>query len=57
MDPRRWPRSLDLEQYEVAFRQNAIDDTVLPNLTAEDLKDLGARILGHRRTADLRRMF
>jgi SAM (Sterile alpha motif) domain-containing protein len=34
---------LGLEQYEAAFRENAIDDTVLPNLTAEDLKDLGVR--------------
>jgi len=26
-----------------------IDDTVLPNLTAEDLKDLGVSIVGHHR--------
>ena len=26
-----------------------IDETVLPNLTAEDLKDLGVGIVGHRR--------
>jgi hypothetical protein len=32
-----------------AFRENEIDDTVLPNLTAEDLKDLGVSIVGHRR--------
>ena len=30
-----------LGQYEAAFRKNKIDETVLPNLTAEDLKDLG----------------
>ncbi|WP_354269754.1 SAM domain-containing protein [Bradyrhizobium japonicum] len=36
-----WLRRLGLEQYEAAFRENEIDDTVLPNLTAEDLKDLG----------------
>jgi SAM domain (Sterile alpha motif) len=42
-------RSLDLERYEAAFRENEIDDTVLPNLTAEDLKDLGVVIVGHRR--------
>ena len=34
-------RSLGLGQYEAAFRENEIDETVLPNLTAEDLKDLG----------------
>ena len=31
-----WLRNLGLEQYEAAFRDNAIDETVLPNLTAED---------------------
>jgi class 3 adenylate cyclase/tetratricopeptide (TPR) repeat protein len=49
MDVAGWLRSLGLEQYEEAFRENAIDDTVLPNLTAEDLKDLGVGIVGHRR--------
>src|SRR6476620_11864972 len=49
MDVAGWLRSLGLEQYEEAFRENAIDDTVLPRLTAEDLKDLGVRVVGHRR--------
>src|SRR5882757_10496224 len=49
MDVGGWLRSLGLEQYEAAFRENAIDDTVLPSLTAEDLKDLGVEIVGHRR--------
>src|SRR5215468_3828046 len=49
MDVGEWLRSLGLEQYEAAFRENAIDDTVLPSLTAEDLKDLGVGIVGHRR--------
>ena len=49
MDLGGWLRSLGLGQYEAAFRENAIDDTVLPNLTAEDLKDLGVDIVGHRR--------
>jgi len=44
-----WLRSLGLGQYEAAFRDNAIDETVLPKLTAEDLKDLGVSIVGHRR--------
>jgi class 3 adenylate cyclase len=44
-----WLRGLGLEQYEAAFRENEIDDTVLPNLTADDLKDLGVGIVGHRR--------
>ena len=49
MDIERWLRELGLEQYEVAFRENEIDDTVLPSLTAEDLKDLGVSLVGHRR--------
>src|SRR6266699_3537513 len=49
MDLGGWLRSLGLGQYEAAFRENAIDDTVLPNLTAEDLKDLGVTLVGHRR--------
>ena len=49
MDVGGWLRSLGLEQYEAAFRENEIDDTVLPSLTAEDLKDLGVGFVGHRR--------
>jgi class 3 adenylate cyclase len=49
MDLGQWLRSLGLERYEAAFRENAIDDTVLPSLTAEDLKDLGVGLVGHRR--------
>jgi class 3 adenylate cyclase len=59
MDVVVWLRSLGLEQYEAAFRENAISEKVLPKLTAEDLKDLGVSIVGHRRVlldaiADLR---
>jgi signal transduction histidine kinase len=35
--------------YEAAFRENEIGEKVLPNLTAEDLKDLGVGMVGHRR--------
>ena len=49
MDIGGWLRSLGLERYEAAFRENEINDKVLPNLTAEDLKDLGVDIVGHRR--------
>jgi class 3 adenylate cyclase/predicted ATPase len=49
MDVGGWLRNLGLERYEAAFRENEIDETVLPNLTAEDLKDLGVGIVGHRR--------
>jgi len=49
MDIVVWLRSLGLGRYEAAFRDNEIDETVVPNLTAEDLKDLGVSIVGHRR--------
>ena len=49
MDVVVWLRSLGLGKYEAAFRENEIDETVLPNLTAEDLKELGVTALGHRR--------
>src|SRR5262245_27645724 len=49
MDVVVWLRSLGLEQYEAAFRENEISEKVLPNLTAEDLKDLGVAMVGHRR--------
>ena len=49
MDVGSWLPGLGLGQYEAAFGENAIDDTVLLNLTAEDLKDLGVGIVGHRR--------
>ena len=44
-----WLRKLGLEQYEPAFRENEIDERVLPSLTAEDLRDLGVTLVGHRR--------
>src|SRR5947209_6841316 len=49
MDVGSWLRGLGLERYEAAFRENEIDGTVLPSLTADDLKDLGIGIVGHRR--------
>ena len=49
MDVGDWLRGLGLEQYEAAFRDNAIDDSILPSLTADDFKDLGVVIVGHRR--------
>ena len=49
MDIVVWLRSLGLGKYEAAFRENEIDEKVLPGLTAEDLKELGVTALGHRR--------
>src|SRR5215468_6825733 len=43
-----WLRSLGLGQYEAAFRENAIDLSILPDLTDQDLEKIGV-LLGHRR--------
>jgi SAM domain (Sterile alpha motif) len=48
MDIVVWLRSLGLQRYEAAFRENEIDETVLPSLTEEHLKQLGVTALGHR---------
>jgi class 3 adenylate cyclase len=48
MDVVVWLRSLGLGRYEAAFRENDIDETVLPSLTLENLKELGVSSLGHR---------
>src|ERR1700751_4610277 len=49
MDLRAWLRSLGLERYEAAFLENEIDESVLPSITAEDLRDIGVGPVGHRR--------
>src|SRR6266852_5910510 len=49
MDICAWLRGLGLERYEQAFRENAIDEAILPKLTAEDFRDLGVTAVGHRR--------
>ena len=48
MDIVVWLRSLGLGKYETVFRENDIDETVLPSLTHENLKELGVTSLGHR---------
>ena len=48
MDIVVWLRSLGLGKYEAVFRENEIDETVLPSLTEEHLKQLGVTALGHR---------
>ena len=44
-----WLSRLGLERYERSFRDNDIDASVLPELTAEDLTGLGVNSIGHRR--------
>src|ERR1700758_5511925 len=41
MDVVVWLRSLGLEQYEAVFRKNEIDESVLPDLTEDHLRELG----------------
>ena len=49
MDILAWLRELGLERYEQAFQENEIAADILPKLTADDLKDIGVTIVGHRR--------
>ncbi|MGO8913529.1 MAG: AAA family ATPase [Bradyrhizobium sp.] len=49
MDIGEWLRGLGLQSYEQMFKDNGIDLEVLPRLTAEDLKEIGVRAVGHRR--------
>jgi hypothetical protein len=49
MDVGEWLGSIGLGQYQVAVRDNEGDDEVLRSLTADDLKDLGVTLVGHRR--------
>jgi class 3 adenylate cyclase/tetratricopeptide (TPR) repeat protein len=49
VDVASWLRDLGLERYEATFRENDVGVALLPNLTADDLKDLGINSVGHRR--------
>jgi len=40
-------------KYEVAFRDNKINERVLPNLTQEGLKEIGVGPVRHRRCVQL----
>ena len=58
MDIAAWLRGLSLERYAEAFRDNAIELEILPELTEADLEKIGV-LLGHRKImlkaiADLR---
>jgi class 3 adenylate cyclase/adenylylsulfate kinase-like enzyme len=49
MDVEGWLQSLGLERYYQAFHDNDVDAEVLPQLTADDLSNLGVTSIGHRR--------
>ena len=44
-----WLRSLGLEQYAAAFRDNDLDGEVLAEVNADDLIGIGVTSIGHRR--------
>ena len=48
MDIVVWLRSLGLGKYEAIFRENEIDQTILPSPTHENRKELGVASFGHR---------
>lgn len=41
MDLGKWLRDQGLERFEATFRDNDIDETVLPHLTQDNLRELG----------------
>ncbi len=44
-----WLKELELEEYAQAFSENGVDAILLPELTNEDLKDLGVARLADRK--------
>jgi class 3 adenylate cyclase len=49
VDIATWLRGLGLEQYAQAFCDNGIEPRLLPDLTVDDLRDIGITMVGHRR--------
>ena len=49
MDVAAWLRDLGLGRYERAFRDHAVEAEILPELTEDDLKEMGVVAVGHRR--------
>src|SRR5215207_3566525 len=48
-DVAAWLRGLGLGRYEATFRDNDVGPDVLPELTAEDLREIGVASVGDRR--------
>jgi hypothetical protein len=44
-----WLQKLGLGQYAQRFAENDVSFSILPDLTDQDLKELGVASLGHRR--------
>jgi len=49
MDVRAWLKSHGFQQHAASFEENGIDAALLPELTNEDLKDLGVTRLAERK--------
>jgi class 3 adenylate cyclase/tetratricopeptide (TPR) repeat protein len=49
VDVAAWLATLGLARYEQAFRDNDIDVSLLPTLSADDLEKIGVASLGHRK--------
>jgi hypothetical protein len=49
VDIAEWLQGLGLAKYAAAFAENAINWDVLPELTADDLKEIGVATVGDRR--------
>ncbi len=50
MNVEAWLTELGFDQYAEAFAENGVDLSLLPELTNEDLKDLGVDRLVDRKT-------
>ncbi|TDJ70539.1 MAG: adenylate cyclase, partial [Proteobacteria bacterium] len=48
-DIETWLHRIGLAEYATLFRENDLDLTLLPDLTNDDLKELGITSLGHRK--------
>ena len=44
-----WLQKLGLGQYAQRFAENDVSFSILPDLTDQDLKEIGVASLGHRR--------
>ena len=47
-----WLEHLGLSQYKETFTENDIEGKHLPDLSKDELKELGVKKLGHRMTLD-----
>jgi len=51
VDTASWLASLGLEQYKQLFHKNDLNRELLHHLIGDDLKEIGATLLGHLQAA------